>query len=115
MFVMTNVLTFGKLQGEVQRLEFQREIRFGHWNPHWECFSGHIQCALNASVALTNLLEGGLDFMNVVELESYAYRPPDGWEVIAGYESCGRDWDTLFFNAKQWRCLANLSGVIRSL
>ena len=61
-----------------------------HWNPHWQCFSGHPDCASNATAALDNLMSEKLDFMNVVELESTSYSPPEGWAAIAAFDSCGR-------------------------
>ena len=65
-------------------------ISFAHWNPHLQCFSGHPDCASNATAALDNLMSEKLDFMNVVELESTSYSPPEGWAAIAAFDSCGR-------------------------
>jgi len=79
------------------------DITFAHWNPHWQCFSGHPTCAGNVTAALTTLLQSGVDFVNVVELEAATYEPPAGWASIAKFDSCGRDWDTLFFNTARWR------------
>eukprot|EP00966_Prymnesium_polylepis_P047778 1106785-Prymnesium_polylepis.1 len=81
----------------------QQDITFLHWNPHWQCFEGNVGCASNATAALTSLLSDGVDFANVVELETAKYTPPLGWAAVAKFESCGRDWDTLFFNTARWR------------
>lgn len=91
--------------------EPRRQIEFVHWNPHWQCFSGHPECAANATAAVDALLGKGVDFMNVVELESSGFYTPSGWQSLAARQSCGRDWDTLFFNTKRWRRLANQSGA----
>ncbi|KAL1522388.1 hypothetical protein AB1Y20_017378 [Prymnesium parvum] len=94
-------------------LSYTQTLSLAHWNPHWQCFSGNPQCASNATAALTNMLStDNLDFFNLVELESASYTPPAGWDAIAAHQSCGRDWDTLFFNSVRWRRLANLSGCI---
>jgi len=90
------------------------DITFLHWNPHWQCFAGHPNCASNATDILTGLLNPNtdLDFANLVELELPDYHPPAEWSTIAAHPSCGRDWDTLFYNAKRWRRLAERSGCI---
>ena len=78
-------------------------ITFAHWNPHWQCFAGHPSCAANATAALSRLLSAtSLDFANIVELEAADYIPPPGWAAIAPVQSCGQDWDTLFYNTKRW-------------
>jgi len=90
----------------------QQDITFLHWNPHWQCFEGNVGCSSNATAALTSLLSDGVDFANVVELETAKYTPPLGWAAVAKFESCGRDWDTLFFNTARWRRLSKLSGCV---
>ena len=89
-------------------------ISFAHWNPHWQCFNGsHPSCAANATAALSSLLsETGLDFANIVELEAASYAPPPGWAAIAPAQSCGDDWDTLFYNTGRWTRLVERSGCL---
>ena len=88
-------------------------ISFVHWNPHWQCFAGHPSCAANATAALSSLLSvTGLDFANIVELEAASYTPPSGWAAIAPVQSCGDDWDTLFYNTKLWTRLVERSGCM---
>ena len=88
-------------------------ISFAHWNPHWQCFAGHPSCAANATAALSSLLSvTGLDFANIVELEAASYTPPSGWAAIAPVQSCGDDWDTLFYNTKRWTRLVERSGCM---
>lgn len=93
------------------------EIKFFHWNPHWQCFENKPGCTTNATDQLTSLLSNGvdgswLDFANIVEFESASYKPPAGWAAIALTESCGRDWDTLFYNTRRWGKLVDVSGCI---
>lgn len=88
-------------------------ISFAHWNPHWQCFTGHPSCAANTTAALSNLLSAtGLDFANVVELEAASFTPPPGYAAIAPIQSCGDDWDTLFYNTKRWTRLVERSGCM---
>ena len=89
-------------------------ISFAHWNPHWQCFAGsHPSCAANATAALSSLLSAtGLDFANIVELEAASYAPPPGWAAIAPAQSCGDDWDTLFYNTGRWTRLVERSGCL---
>ena len=90
------------------------DIALAHWNPHWQCFAGHPSCAANATAALSTLLSAtGLDFANIVEMEA-PYTPPSGWSAIAPVESCGQDWDTLFYNSLRWRRLVERSGCMFS-
>ena len=88
-------------------------ISFAHWNPHWQCFVNSPSCAANATAALSSLLSAtGLDFANIVELEAASYTPPLGWAAIASVQSCGNDWDTLFYNTERWTRLVERSGCM---
>lgn len=75
-------------------LEEEDNIRFAHWNPHWQCFESNPRCAANATAALTSLLSSGLDFANVIELESSKYTPPAGWAAIAAFDRCA-SWTSI--------------------
>jgi hypothetical protein len=90
-------------------------IGLAHWNPHWQCFEGHPACKANAIAALTALLsqqEPSLDFVNVIELEDSSYTPPFGWLAIGAEQSCGHDWDTLFYRASRWKLLRSEHGCL---
>lgn len=83
-------------------------LTVAQWNPHWQCFVGHPDCAGNATATLDKLLTetAGLDFANIIELEEAAYHPPDGWGAVgAGTASCGQDWDMVLYNQKRWKLL----------
>lgn len=94
-------------------------IRVMQWNPHWQCF-GNDACAGNATdqlnLQLTNS-DRGLDFANVIELETTSYTAPAGWAMVGDYNSCGGkygDWDTLFYDARKWKLVANETGCMYS-
>ena len=78
-----------------------------HWNPHWECFVKNPNCTQNAIDNLDKLLgTPGNDFANIIMFEVSNYTPPFGWKGIGSAgESCGRDWDSLFYNADLWDVL----------
>jgi len=81
-------------------------LRMGliQWNPHWECFVSNPNCTEMAISHLDMLLSSsGNDFANIIEFEVHNYTPPNGWRAIgANEETCGLDWDTLFYNAELW-------------
>ena len=84
-------------------------LTVAQWNPHWQCFVGHPDCAGNATAALDTLLTktAGLDFANVIELEVAAYHPPDGWGAVgSGKATCGQDWGMVLYNQKRWKLLS---------
>ena len=89
-----------------------QDINFIHWNPHWQCFVGHPTCSLNVSLALDRLLTPEIDFANLVEMEAKHFSPPAGWAAVAPFDSCGHDWDTLWYNSAKWRRLSERSGCI---
>lgn len=83
-------------------------LTVAQWNPHWQCFVSHPECASNATAALDSLLTetAGLDFANIIEFEDAAYHPPDGWGAIGyGKASCVQDWDMVLYNQKRWKLL----------
>ena len=87
-------------------------ISLAHWNPHWQCFVKHPTCSAGATAALSTLLAQPLDFVNVVEFELDTYKPPTGWKAIALEQTCGHDWDTLFFDERKWKPISILSGCV---
>jgi hypothetical protein len=78
-----------------------------HWNAHWECFtSGNEACARGAEALLmSQLVGGGLDFVNLVEWGSTVLTVPEiaskfGLEGLVA--ECGDDVDVLLYNASRW-------------
>ena len=84
-----------------------------HWNPHWQCFEQSPACSAGATKALTKLLNPAtLDFANVIEFETTTFTPPAGWASIGAFQSCGHDWDTLFYNTDRWSLVDNATGCL---
>ena len=88
-----------------------------HWNPHWQCFEKNPTCAGNATKVLSALFSepppsNPVDFAHVIEFEDAGYKPPAGWSSIAPYQSCGSDWDTLFYSTNRWTLLNSSAGCL---
>lgn len=92
---------------------FAGEIVMLQWNPHWQCFEDHPECSAKATAMVAELLTTkNLDFANLIELETTELELPAGWVALGDFQSCGHDWDSLIYNAKRWRVLANTTGCM---
>jgi len=82
-------------------------IKMYQWNPHYECFDGSTspECANNALQQITNTLDNGVDFANIVELEQNdAFKVP-GFQRVSYKCDASKTSDQIsfFYNSARWK------------
>jgi len=70
------------------------------WNPHYECFADS-GCSAEATSLLSKTLQAGIDFANIVDLET-DYQAPAGFSLIGPYICESHDQVTLIYNSDKW-------------